>query len=223
MKKETTKQLSQSFIEDSIWMSYRYCIGRGTIAAHCRAEDIATETYDLVSDKRKSFNSRDINDSIRDQFNFRNFVDFGWHGNIPNGKFRPLDLVYQTLSENNVDTNEKFKNIKQIEIDWDYASQRFKKRIIWKKHDEIFKDISRSLHDVFDLECWQQLANLFDVDNHKIATLVDGTQVECYTCWQRQHIASKDLYLYEEIVKPIYGWNKFIPKENISKIEDIKK
>ena len=30
-----------SYEEDSMWMSYRYCIGRHTIASHMRANDIA--------------------------------------------------------------------------------------------------------------------------------------------------------------------------------------
>lgn len=50
--------------EDSMWMSYRYCIGRHTIAAHMRAGDIAKECYRRMSDSRSTFTAFDINREI---------------------------------------------------------------------------------------------------------------------------------------------------------------
>lgn len=40
MKKKQQQMLSEYEI-DNIWMSYRYCIPRHTIASHCHAGDIA--------------------------------------------------------------------------------------------------------------------------------------------------------------------------------------
>ena len=39
-KTENVKMMTQ-YEEDCVWMSYRYCIGRHTIASHCHAGDIA--------------------------------------------------------------------------------------------------------------------------------------------------------------------------------------
>ena len=38
-----------------VWMSYRYCIGRHTIAAHCHAGDLANFIYDKTSDSLAEF------------------------------------------------------------------------------------------------------------------------------------------------------------------------
>lgn len=53
-----------SYEEDSMWMSYRYCIGRHTIASHMRANDIALHCYGRMSEERSIFNAYDINREI---------------------------------------------------------------------------------------------------------------------------------------------------------------
>ena len=53
-----------SYDEDSMWMSYRYCIGRHTIAAHMRANDIASHCYGRMSEERSIFTAYDINREI---------------------------------------------------------------------------------------------------------------------------------------------------------------
>lgn len=50
--------------EDSMWMSYRYCIGRHTIAAHMRAGDIAEQCYGRIKTERSVFTAYDINREI---------------------------------------------------------------------------------------------------------------------------------------------------------------
>lgn len=52
---------------DSMWMSYRYCIGRHTIASHMRAGDIAEQCYGRMSPERSIFNAYDINREIEDR------------------------------------------------------------------------------------------------------------------------------------------------------------
>lgn len=56
--------------EDSMWMSYRYCIGRHTIAAHMRAGDIASRCYGRMSDERSIFTAFDINHEIENKMIF---------------------------------------------------------------------------------------------------------------------------------------------------------
>ena len=50
--------------EDSMWMSYRYCIGRHTIASHMRAGDIAQHCYGRMSKEHSIFTAYDINNEI---------------------------------------------------------------------------------------------------------------------------------------------------------------
>lgn len=53
-----------SYDEDSMWMSYRYCIGRHTIASHMRANDIASHCYGRMSEEHSIFTAYDINREI---------------------------------------------------------------------------------------------------------------------------------------------------------------
>ena len=46
---------------DSMWMSYRYCIGSHTIAAHMRASDIVKHCYGRLSREQSIFNAFDMN------------------------------------------------------------------------------------------------------------------------------------------------------------------
>ena len=59
----------EMYMEDLIWMSYRYCIGRKTIAAHSHAGNIARYSFDHISDGRKRFMAKDIREEINDVLN----------------------------------------------------------------------------------------------------------------------------------------------------------
>ena len=50
--------------EDCMWMSYRYCIGRHTIAAHMHASDIWQNCKRRMSKERQLFTAFDINREI---------------------------------------------------------------------------------------------------------------------------------------------------------------
>ena len=64
MKKK--EQMLSEYEIDNIWMSYRYCIGRHTIAAHCHAGDIANNAYGRMTKERMQFMAKDINQEIYD-------------------------------------------------------------------------------------------------------------------------------------------------------------
>ena len=53
----------ESFFEDLIWMSYRYCIGRHTIAAAMHASNLVS-IVDNLSEDRKQFMAKDIRREI---------------------------------------------------------------------------------------------------------------------------------------------------------------
>ena len=54
-------------IDDMIWMSYRYCIGRHTIAAAMHAPQLAQFiAVNDISEQRRQFYAKDILSSIND-------------------------------------------------------------------------------------------------------------------------------------------------------------
>ena len=71
LSKFLTKNTKLSdYEEDSMWMSYRYCIGRHTIAASMRAGDIASHCYGRMSEERSVFTAYDINREIEQSLQF---------------------------------------------------------------------------------------------------------------------------------------------------------
>lgn len=178
--KNNDKQKLQ-FNEDFIWMSYRYCIGRHTIAAHYHAETIANSVYGKVTDARMEFFSEDICSCINDQISYKNFIDFGY---VPKDKFKPLDIVCSVLSEEKIDSIEKLKSIKSISIDWDNKDEKFKYSLYYFNENDKDRNYCLSLWDFTDLEVWQKLANLLDKRTHKYCKLTDGTISEYYETWK---------------------------------------
>ena len=197
-KTKNVKMLSQ-YEEDCVWMSSRYCIGRHTIASHCHAEDIAKNAYGRMTKERTQFMSEDINNEIHSQLHYGNFVDMGWYGNIPKTHFRPLDVLYYILDKENINSMEKFRQIKEIAIKWNREKQDFDYSIYYFNDNDKNKDYARSLWDIKDLEVWQQLANLFDLNSHKLAKVkVDGEEkIVCYyECWHA--INNQSIITYEK-------------------------
>lgn len=212
-KKARSKELP--FNEDYIWMSYRYCIGRHTIAAHMHASTIAQDAYGRLSVERTQFNSNDINCEIHHILSCGNFIDFGWYGNIPETHFKPLDVVYSILDKENIDTLEKIQEIKTFEIEWNREKQDYDYYIIRKVHN----DRNRSLSDLQELEIWQQLANLFDLKGHKWCKLINDDICEYYECWKSGRTVDGKLCFkkYKIPVDRYYNLSvlTYIPEENI--------
>ena len=196
-KTKNVKMLSQ-YEEDCVWMSSRYCIGRHTIASHMHAGDIAENAYGRMTPERTQFMSEDINNEIHTNLHFGKLVDMGWYGNIPKTHFKPLDVLYSILDKESIDTAEKMREIKTIRIEWNREKQDFDYSIYYFNENDKDKDLSRSLWDIQDLEVWQQLANLFDLNSHKLAKVkVDGEEkIVCYyECWHA--INNQSIITYE--------------------------
>lgn len=226
-KKKTEKvkkvEMLTRYEEDCVWMSYRYCIGRHTIASHCHAADIAQNAYGRMTPERTQFISSDINNEIHSQLHFGNLVDMGWYGNIPKTHFKPFDVLCSILNKESINSVEKFREIKSICIEWSREKQDFDYSIYYFNDNDKNKDYERSLWDIQDLEVWQQLANLFDVNGHKFCKLLGGTNCEYYECW---HIINNQGEItYEKRKHSVFGpfgWSineDCIIEDNINEID----
>lgn len=218
MKIDKKRQLS-SFEEDCIWMSYRYCIGRSTIAAHMHAGAIAEHVYDKLNTERLEFMSEDICREIYDKLKWNGLIHMGWYGNIPKELFKPLDIVYNILKNENIDSLEKLRNIKNVRIEWDTEKKDFIHEIIWTNPNTKITDYGTiSYHSFHDLEVWQKLANLLDIRTHKFCRLIDDTIVEYYEYWDTHYVDGK--LCFDKVKAPIetcmnFSIRTYIPEENI--------
>lgn len=202
-------KLSQ-YEEDCIWMSYRYCIGRHTIAAHMHAGEIAAHAYGQMSPERTQFMSQDINREIAHILSIHDWLTFERVYNAPKSDFKPLDLLYRFMEANCITSDDELRKIKNITATyndgWIYDIYRF--------HEG--RSNVRSLSDIQDLEVWQQLANLFDLKGHKICRLKDDTFCEYYECWKSYYENGKLRYRkYRIPVNAGFSVLTYIPDESI--------
>lgn len=109
-------QLSD-FEEDCIWMSYRYCIGRNTIACHQHAGDIWQYCKDRMSNERKQFASIDINKeieniiriSIKPKFKFFDITRQNTYGTY-------IDIICEFISEYDIKSKEELLDYKEVKV-----------------------------------------------------------------------------------------------------------
>lgn len=200
MKKKEQQMLSE-YEMDNIYMSYRYCIGRHTIAAHCHAGDIANNAYGRMTKERMQFMSKDINQEIYSHLHVHDWflIDCVWNRN----GYRPLDILYQCLNDIGLKNYDDIKKIKGIECY--YTKEGELKTDVYYYNDGKFN--YKSFMDVKDLEVWQRLANLFDIDNHKWCRCSGGKIVEYYEYWT--HYRTEQGLEFRKIKCPIESYHNF--------------
>lgn len=201
------------FMDDCVWMSYRYCIGRHTIAAHSHAADIANNIYDPAEKDRLAFYAKDINQEIYNILHINNFLDFDYIYNIPKEKFKPLEILYRGFKECGIDSSDKLKKLKTLEVYYEHSTGEFKYRAIMHQ----YVDNYRSLWDIQDLEIWQKLANYFSIDEYKTCILNDDTECRYYEFLSLNSYGGT--FTFNEYKIPIsrkFSTNiTYIPEENI--------
>ena len=201
MKEKVNNMLSE-YEMDNIYMSYRYCIGRHTIAAHCHAGDIANNSYGRMTKERMQFMSKDINKEIYDCLHTNDW--FRIDNVLKLKSFKPLDIFYQCLNDIGLKTYDDIKKIKGIECFFTKEGE-LKTDVYYYNDKDKFN--YKSFMDVEDLEVWQRLANLFDVDNHKLCRCSGGKIVEYYEYWT--HYRTEQGLEFRKIKCPIEGYHNF--------------
>lgn len=169
-KKQNTVAISNSKMEDFIWMSYRYCIGRKTIAACAHADTIASliiNNPNLLSDERKTFMVQDIREQITNAINWKRCIYI-------NGSHYQKDIFSPLMYALN-----EYPDIKQTVFYFDANTNEIYKT---EKNESLY-EFDTIDADYNDLIPWVKLANLLDTSCHRVITLVlDGKkeEINCY-------------------------------------------
>lgn len=155
-KKDNFKAVitDKDFFEDCIWMSYRYCIGRHTIAAAMHAADIAKYVHYLPKNRRQ-FMALDIRREISDRIH--------WRKNVTVEGFDPkqdaLSLIYKHMMENPETKNDKdyhfYVNVNTCEV--------YSEKLQDSDKDTYYQSL---LDDFIDYNNWIKLANFLDEDSY---------------------------------------------------------
>jgi len=102
---------------DCMWMSYRYCIGRHTIASHMHAHDIWINCKGRITSKeRELFNAFDINREIEQHLNFIN-PNFYFPITSLNRIYTPaLDIVFEFIEDYNIKSKKDLLKYKDVHV-----------------------------------------------------------------------------------------------------------
>ena len=166
-----------------MWTSYRYCIGRKTYVTSL-ASYIGKKYYNLLSDERAEFTSKDIKECINDCLRF-GALSIKYEGSVSNNERDGLSDLLTWFNEN-VSTKEDLANIDYISCYKDSYKEGEPKKYYTAKTNRFNFEVYES--DYSDLIVWHNLSSLFDKKNHKLITVnYDNEEktIECFQVWDK--------------------------------------
>ncbi len=205
-KKDQDNIFDKSYHEDLVWMSYRYAIGRHTIAAHQHALNIAKyEYYTLTHDQKQHF-AIDIRQCIEDNLRFSEY-NFSIDYSIIQEERKPLEFLLQYFIDN-----------PNWQITGDYKGLTVLKdnngNIIYeKKKTNTYNTSPLSIMILEDLLVWMDLASYFDEDNYKVCKVEHNGNIEEITYFDSYiYYQSKDnnLLYWKKVKKPVKEYIKYL-------------
>lgn len=102
---------------DCMWMSYRYCVGRHTIASHGMAGDIAKNCYKRMTDERSIFTAYDINRSIEDCMRFGKGPEWRFPITSLNKIYTTaIDIFCEFLEDYDIKSKEDYLKYRSINV-----------------------------------------------------------------------------------------------------------
>lgn len=177
-KKKNTIVISNDRMEDFIWMSYRYCIGRHTIAAAYHADVIRgliMDNPDCLSENRKAFMAIDIRRQINDLV--------CWRSNVYVDGPRDADLYSLILYKGSEKPNEKVKF---------YVDEFYNTVTTEPCEDDKYVPYDKDFEDIIR---WIKLANILDKSTHKIITTNFNGEIKDVECYPYPYKVDNGVYV----------------------------
>lgn len=165
------------FKETCIWMSYRYAIGRSSIASCCHAADIVRYGLDWIPENRREFTARDIRDCINNQLMWTNNIRKDGYSN----KYDILSCILKYMFDNNIEDSELFylQHVWQVNVDTGEVTIQFQTDIKPSEMDRLFS-LFTSIHDYLP---WIKLANFLDKEQHCLVDVNFNNQQTSRECF----------------------------------------
>lgn len=180
-KKEIERERLSLDEEMLMWTSYRYCIGRKTYVTSL-ASYIGKKYYNLLSDERAEFTSKDIKECINDCLRF-GALSIKYEGSVSNNERDGLSDLLTWFNEN-ISSKEDLANIDYISCYKDSYKEGEPKKYYTAKTNRFNFEVYES--DYSDLIVWHNLSSLFDKKNHKLITVnYDNKTIECFQVWDK--------------------------------------
>lgn len=166
MKTKNEIIIDEDFLDASIWMSYKYCIGRRSISAICRAQDTAKYCKHLLENRRK-FLAQDIRKELSSILNFSDIYIYGDEYN-----YDPFSIIYSYMNSNKIDfaKNNVFINVFDGSI-----------KIEPKSEVEVTSRTYDPKEDSCIIIPWIELANYMNEEFYNVEVEHNGKR-EIYKC-----------------------------------------
>lgn len=169
--------MSKTYLEDLIWMSYRYCIGRKTITASMHAGNIAKYSYNDIADDRKEFMAHDIRKEINDCL---------WMDNVSISDYRQhisedsLSAIIWAISHRYGGPPPKGWDERSLKFDVKDGIVTITTNLNFDPDKKTFDTIANKYHDLIP---WIKLANALDKSTHRIVVVEYDGKTEERTCF----------------------------------------
>lgn len=214
--------MDNRFLEELMWTSYRYCIGRHSYVVSM-ASDIGRYFYDRLSDERKEFTAIDIRREIEESLKFYSF-HFNIDWSIPESEKRPMEMLLGYFNEHGYDKDiDKITCYKDKDGKIEYEVSKVENSRY--KREEDYEGY------ILDFLPWMDLASLFDKKNHRVLRCKgeDGKEedIEVYESWINDSIEErvegnmvvlkKIPWRYKKVYRPVkYGVsNRYLEEKYI--------
>lgn len=191
----------RDFMMDSMWMSYRYCIGRHTIASHARAREIAEYCYGHMSNERSVFTAYDINREIEDKMRF-GAGGPNWHFPITSlNKIytTAIDIFCEFLEDYNIKSKEDYLKYYSIDVILSDNERGYKiETTTWK---EKLQSLIPIFKEVYDMDNVEDIISLIKVLRQKSTDDVDSR-----IRWIIRDYPNPE-YFYFHDIEDLFIWN----------------
>lgn len=210
--------MKDMFKETCIWMSYRYAIGRHTIAAVTHAKDIF-EHIDWVPEARREFMGEDIINEVNQRISFAKNLCINYIGS---GAIDAYKVLFDWFIEHPEYATLKFWNSHKWYVDCIYRTVEFKdlEEDLTYDYTNIFQN-----YNYIDLKDWILLANIFKQEYYLVTvTNPDTNKKEVYKCWSGYecNVIDGNINTEKRYYKVDNGWPSwYIDPTYINKIEKL--
>lgn len=203
VKDHTTLNDVDGYEEDSMWMSYRYCIGRHTIASHMRAGDIASHCYGRMTRERSVFTAYDINREIEQSMQFSGGPE--WHFPITSLNriyTSAIDIFCQFIEDYNIQTKEDYLKYYAINVILTDNERGYKiETTTW---EEKLTSMIPVFKEVYDLENVEDIIKLI-----KILQKKNTDDVDSRIRWIIRNYPNTE-YFYFNDIEDLFVWNNLV-------------
>ena len=190
--------------EDCMWMSYRYCIGRHTIASHMHANDIWQNCRGRMKPERELFTAFDINREIEDK------LSFGCGGPEWHFPCTSLNRIYTTAIDifceflEDYDIKSKEDYLKYYSIDVILTDNEHGYKIETTTWEEKLTSMIPAFKELYNIETIEDIINLIK-ELRKNST----DDIDSRIRWIVRNYPNPE-YFYFHNVEDLFIWNDLV-------------